>query len=120
MAVVGVALPVAAHQLFHYWLPAGLAVRLGSVLRVRLARRRLIGVAVHIGDHADVDHESLLPIDEILIDMPEVPQDLRALAEFVSSYYQQPIGQCYAQLLPSLGQGSARAPVAGLYRLTTE
>jgi primosomal protein N' (replication factor Y) len=119
VAIVRVALPVATNQLFDYWLPAGLAVEAGSVLRVRLARRRLLGVALELVDATDIAPERLAPIDEIVTTLPPLPEDLRALARFVSEYYQQPIGQCLAQMLPPLGtRGGAREPLAARYRLT--
>ncbi|HEX8010086.1 MAG TPA: primosomal protein N' [Casimicrobiaceae bacterium] len=101
MAIVRVALAVAADRLFDYWVPAGLDVRSGSVLRVRLGRRRVPGVAVEIAPHSEVAPERLAPIDEVL-PLPPLPEDLCALARFVAGYYQQPIGQSFAQMLPPL------------------
>ena len=119
MAIVRVALPVAAHQLFDYWLPAGLAPDPGSVLVVRLGRRRLHGVAVEVVESSEVAPERLMPVDEVLSDIPPLPTDLRELANFVSTYYQEPIGLCLAQMLPPLAQGGgSRAPLARAYRLT--
>jgi primosomal protein N' (replication factor Y) len=119
VAIVRVALPVATHQLFDYWLPAGLAVEPGSVLVVRLGRRRLHGVAVDVVDSSEVAPERLMAVDEVLSDLPPVPIDLRELASFVSTYYQEPIGLCLAQVLPPFVQGSqSRAPLARTYRLT--
>lgn len=119
MAIVRVALPVAAHQLFDYWLPAGLSVDAGSVLVVRLGTRRLHGVAVDVAERSDVSPERLMPVEEVLSYLPPVPSDLRALASFVSTYYQEPIGLCLAQMIPPLTQGSrSRASLAPAYRLT--
>ncbi|MDQ6916812.1 MAG: primosomal protein N' [Pseudomonadota bacterium] len=119
MAIARVALPVGAHQLFDYWLPAGLAPERGSVLAVRLGRRRLNGVAVDIVEKSDVPLERLMPVDEVLASVPPVPGDLLDLADFVSTYYQEPIGLCIAQLLPPLGHGSrGRVALARAYRLT--
>jgi len=105
MAIVRVALPVATHQLFDYWLPTGLDVAPGSVLLVKLGRRRLAGVAVELIGSSDVSPERLQPIDEVLAAIPRLPDDLRALAGFIAEYYQEPIGQCFAQMLPPLGAG---------------
>ncbi len=113
VAIVRVALPVAAHQLFDYWLPAGLVPDPGSVLVVRLGRRRLHGVAVEIVESSEVAPERLIPVDEVLSDVPPIPTDLRELASFVSTYYQEPIGLCLAQMLPPLtfGKGRRERPV---------
>jgi primosomal protein N' (replication factor Y) (superfamily II helicase) len=119
VAIVRVALPVAAHQLFDYWLPAGLAPDPGSVLIVRLGRRRLHGVAIEVVESSEVAPERLMPVDEVLSDIPPLPADLRELANFVSTYYQEPIGLCLAQMLPPLAQrGGGRAPLAHAYRMT--
>ena len=119
VAIVRVALPVAADQLFDYWSPSGLEIQKGSVLRVRLGRRRLLGIAVDRIEASDVAPERVAAVDEVVTALPPLPADLCALAAFVSEYYQQPIGQCFAQLLPPLGSNvGARQPLAERYRFT--
>ena len=119
MAIVRVALPVAADQLFDYWSPSGLEIQRGSVLHVRLGRRRLLGIAVERVEATEIAPERVAPVDEIVTALPPLPADLCELARFVSEYYQQPIGQCFAQLLPPLGSTArARTPLAERYRLT--
>ena len=121
MAIVRVALPVAIDQLFDYWLPSGLDIQTGSVLRVRLGRRRLLGIAVERVEATEIAPERIAPIDEVVTALPGLPEDLCALAQFVSGYYQQPIGQCFAQLLPPLGAtASIREPLSPRYRLTAD
>ena len=44
MPIARVALPVAAATTFDYWMPEGLAVARGSIVRVRLGTRTLVGV----------------------------------------------------------------------------
>ena len=113
------ALPVAAHRLFDYWLPTGLAVGRGSVLVVKLGARALPGVAVEFADTSEVAPDRLLPIDQIVADIPPLPDDLIDLASFIAAYYQQPIGLCLAQMLPPLvAAPAARAPLAARYRMT--
>jgi len=102
VALVRVALPVAAHHLFDYWLPDGLAVQPGSVVIAKLARRRLAGVVTDLIDASDVAPEHLSPIAEVVSSIPALPDDVRELARFASEYYQAPIGLCYAHLLPPL------------------
>ncbi len=102
MAIVRLALPVSVDRLFDYWLPAGLDVRTGSVLRARLGRRKVLGVAVELGGTSEIPPERIAPIDEVARELPPLDADLCALARFVADYYQQPIGQCFAQMLPPL------------------
>ena len=118
MAIARVALPVAASTPFDYWVPAGLAVERGSVVRVRLAKRALVGVVVDIATTTDVAHERLQPIDEVVSDVPPLAEDLLQLAAFVAGYYQEPLGLVLSQMIPPLGRrpalrsGSARAKPA--------
>ncbi len=119
LAIVRVALPVAAHRLFDYWLPAGLVVGRGSVLVVKLGARSLPGVAVELADTSEVGPDRLLPIDQIVAGIPPLPDDLIDLASFIAAYYQQPIGLCLAQMLPPLVAAPAtRAPLSARYRMT--
>ncbi len=94
----------------------------GSVLVVRLGGRRLHGVAVEVLESSEVPPERLVPVDEVLSELPTIPDDLRDLAAFVSTYYQEPIGLCFAQMLPPLtrgpGSGATRNSLARAYRLT--
>jgi len=97
-----VALPVAAHRLFDYWFPDGLAVQPGSVVIAKLGRRRLSGVVTELLEASDVAPERTSPIEELVDSVPPLPDDVRELARFTSEYYQAPIGLCYAHLLPPL------------------
>src|SRR5437763_14252820 len=102
MAIVRVALPVGVDRLFDYWFPDGLDIPSGSILRARLGGRRLVGVAVEISLKSDLTPEKLSPIDEVASELPPLAPDLCELARFVADYYQQPIGLCFAQMLPPL------------------
>jgi primosomal protein N' (replication factor Y) len=125
MAIARVALPVATHSPFDYWVPAGLAVERGSVVRVRLARRALIGVVVDIATTTEVEEGQLQPIQEVVTAFPPLPADLLELSEFVAGYYQEPQGLVLAQMVPPLGRGDAghareAAPALGAQRLAEE
>ena len=112
-------MPVAAHRLFDYWLPAGLAVGRGSVLVVKLGARSLAGVVVELSDTAGIAPDRVIPIDRVVPGIPPLPDDLLELASFIAGYYQQPIGLCLAQMLPPLiAAGATRAPLAARYRMT--
>jgi primosomal protein N' (replication factor Y) (superfamily II helicase) len=111
MTIVRVALPVAVDRLFDYWLPAGLEVPSGSILQAHFGRRRVLGVAVEFSATSDVSPERLAPIDEVVGALPPLPADLCALARFVADYYQQPIGQCFAQMLPPTPRTRRRSRV---------
>ena len=55
MTIARVALPLAAATTFDYWIPDGLPVAAGTLVRVRLARRALVGVVLEVADDSAVD-----------------------------------------------------------------
>jgi primosomal protein N' (replication factor Y) len=99
VTIARVALPVAAAQLFDYWVPTGLVVHAGAIVRVPLARRRVIGVVVEVVEATPIAPEKLVPIGE-LVALPPLPEDVRELAQFVASYYQAPPGLAFALATP--------------------
>jgi len=102
VAVARVALPVAALATFDYWIPDGLVVGRGALVRVRLAGRALAGVVVDVVATSTVARDRLQPLAEVREDLPALSEDLLDLADFVASYYQEPLGLVLAQMLPPL------------------
>jgi primosomal protein N' (replication factor Y) len=69
----------------------------------------LLGVAVEQCPTSEIPPERLAPIEQLVTELPPLPADLCTLARFVADYYQQPIGQCFALLLPpSAAKGTRR------------
>ncbi len=106
MTIARVALPVATEGAFDYWVPAGIAVAPGAIVRVHLGRRALVGIVVDISTTTDVAADRLQPIGELLPGLPPLPADVLVLAQFVSGYYQEPLGLVLAQMLPPIGAGA--------------
>ena len=116
MTVARVALPAATGQAFDYWIPDGIGVARGSIVRVRLANRRHVGVVVEIAATSDVERERVQPIDDVVA-LPPLPEDVVALAEFVAAYYREPLGLALALAVPPVVGGARRraaAPPASL------
>ena len=113
VTVARVALPLPTSQLFDYWAPAGSNAVAGAIVKVPLGRRRLAGVIAEIAGETTVARERLLPIAEVVA-LPPLPDDVRALCEFVASYYQAPVGLAYALATPPLRAGRARSARAAL------
>jgi primosomal protein N' (replication factor Y) len=105
MAIARIALPVATWHLFDYWIPDGLAVAPGDIVRVRLAARKLTGVVVDV-DASSEYLDRIQPIDAVA-DAPRLSGEIMELAAFTSTYYQAPPGLAYALAVPPL---PARAP----------
>src|SRR3982751_6719349 len=109
MAIIAVALPVATWSAFDYWSPDGVAATIGSVVRVALGRRKIVGVVVGVNDASKVAPEKLQPVDACIDTVPVLPADVMELARFVSRYYQQPLGLVLSQMIPPLAM-HRRAP----------
>jgi primosomal protein N' (replication factor Y) len=105
MTIARVALSVGEAP-FDYWIPSGLVVERGTLVRVRLGRRSLAGVVVETADRSDVPAEQLQPLSAIVEGLPRLSEDLVVLAHFVAGYYQEPLGRVLAQMLPPLGADS--------------
>ena len=99
MSVARIALPIALHQCFDYWIPRGLHAGRGSVVRVSLARRMLSGVVMECLDDSTVERGRLTPIADIAA-MPPLPEEVLAVVEFVAAYYQAPLGLALSLALP--------------------
>ncbi len=117
MAIANVALPVATAHGFDYWIPDGLDVECGSMVRVHLAGRRMVGVVVGI-DHASAFGERLQPIDEVVA-APAIAEEILDLAQFTGVYYQCAPGLALELAIPPLAlarparhAGTAAPPAA--------
>ncbi len=107
MTIARVALPVATAQLFDYWVPSGFELHVGAIVRVPLARRRVVGVVIELLEATPLAPEKLVPIEELLA-LPPLPDDVRELAQFVATYYQAPPGLAFALATPPAGTSSTR------------
>ncbi len=117
MPIARVALPVATARAFDYWIPQGIVVGKGSVVRAQLGGRTLVGVVVDVVDESEVDRTRLLPLRDVL--PATLPEDVLDVAAFVASYYQEPAGMALALAVPPLGKAAPRpAPVP--VKLTAE
>lgn len=107
MTVARIALPVPASGCFDYWVPGGMEVTPGTLVRVRLKSRRMTGVVVEVAASSEVPRERLQSIDEV-VDMLPVPLDVCELAGFVADYYQSSLGQVLSLAVPSLSKSRVR------------
>ena len=101
-----VAVPVPVHQLFDYAIPDDLQIPvIGARVAVPFGGRRLVGI-VMAHNPADA-HDRLRPIAAVLDDASVFGAELFRLASWMASYYQHPIGEVLATVLPA----AARKPV---------
>jgi primosomal protein N' (replication factor Y) len=111
MAIAHVAMPIAAWQLFDYWIPGGLDLARGDIVRVRLGTRKCIGVVAGIEAKSDFV-ERLQPVDA-LTGIARLPDEIMALVDFVSDYYQSAPGLACALATPPLTRPAARRVKTG-------
>lgn len=102
MSIARIVLPVAAFGAFDYWIPEGLAIGPGVVVRVKLSGRHRVGVVVGLESTSEYS-ERLLPIDEV-IDGVQLSDEIVALAQFVSRYYQCAPGMAFELAIPPLAR----------------
>jgi len=100
MAIARVALPVAAWQLFDYWIPDGLQTAAGDIVRVRLAGRAQSGVVTAIEPTSDF-LDRVQPIESVA-DVRRLPAEIMALATFTGAYYQASPGMAFSLVMPPL------------------
>ena len=107
MGIARVALPVAVPHAFDYWIPEGLDVRRGSVVRVRLANRSSVGVVVGI-DFASEVRGSACSRSTRSSTIPPIADEILDLAEFVGRYYQAAPGLALELAVPPSSKARSR------------
>ncbi|HYO16500.1 MAG TPA: primosomal protein N' [Thermoanaerobaculia bacterium] len=97
-----VALPVPLPDPLTYEVPAAWAplARPGVRVRVRVGKRRLLGVILQLHGVAP-EGITVKPVEEVLDREPILTPDLLELARFTADYYMAPIGEVVRTMLPS-------------------
>lgn len=101
MTVLRIAVPSPLRTLLDYRPPAdGALPPPGSRVRVPFGRREIVGVVLEHAEHSELAPERLRAIGAVLDETPLLSPDLLALARWAADYYQHPIGEVVAQVLP--------------------
>ena len=121
--LVSVALPLPLQSEFTYRVPEGVpAPPRGARVVVPFGRRRVIGLVT--GSPADVpENTTVREIEEVMDEEAVVPECLLDLAEWVSSHYLAPPGECYRLVMPPAGVRASRAlirPATGVVPLESD
>ncbi|MDR2239699.1 MAG: primosomal protein N' [Zoogloeaceae bacterium] len=122
--IVRVALDVPLARGFDYLAPDARPDDIGRRVRVPFGRGEKIGVILDLPSASDLPLEKLKPVRAILRELPPLPADWLALAEFCSRYYQHPLGEVMALALPPALRRPGAAPrlpqllQRGLFRIT--
>ena len=100
--LAAVAVPVPLPHPLVYSVPPELDERAvpGVRARVRVGRRRLLGVVVDRPREAP-EGVRVRPVDSVVDRRPVLPADLLELAAFTADYYLEPIGEVVRAMLPA-------------------
>ncbi|NMG38028.1 primosomal protein N' [Chelativorans sp. ZYF759] len=115
---VPVLVPMPAERPYSYAVPAGMAVRPGSIVRVPLGPREVAGI-VWDGPGEGVNPKKLRPISQ-LFDCPPVDADMRRFVDWVAAYTLSPPGMVARMVLRVPAAFDPEPPLAGLRLLPGE
>ena len=104
-------MPVAAWQLFDYWIPDGLQTAAGDIVRVRLGGRAQSGVVTAIEPTSDF-LDRVQPIESVA-DVRRLPAEIMQLATFAGAYYQASPGMAFSLVTPPLTRARRAARDVG-------
>ena len=101
MAILRVALDVPLPRLFDYAAADASPSDVGRRVAVPFGRRTLVGVIIEVAGESALAPEKLRPAGPIFDDMPALPAEWLAVAQFASEYYQRPLGEVIHAALPT-------------------
>ena len=99
-SIIHVALDVPLPRVFDYLADDANAGDVGRRVSVPFHHGEKIGVILSVSQSSDIPATRLKAARAILRDMPPLPPDWLAMADFASRYYQHPIGEAVALALP--------------------
>ncbi len=102
LKIVGVHPLAGFDKLLHYKVPLAVAgqVQVGSLVRIPIGRRFVLGIVGVEGAPADFPVDKLKMLAELVYDFPALPPDLLALAKWMASYYAAPLDGIIETMLP--------------------
>jgi len=109
-----VAVPKPLRQVFDYTAPKKMLEQLqpGARVKIPFGRQTVIGVIANTDRKTEIAPHKLKNITEVLDSTPCFPEDIFKLLEWVSRYYQHPVGEVFTHALPALlRQGNPMLPV---------
>ncbi len=96
-----VAVPVPLDKLFFYSVPPSLEIKPGMRVIVPFGTRKLVGVVLRCGvQPADIERKLIKPIQATMDEEPALSNELLRLGAWMAGYYQVPVGEALAALLP--------------------
>lgn len=102
LKIVGVHPLAGFDKVLHYKVPLSQTDRaqVGSLVRIPIGRRYILGIVGVEGAPADYPVEKLKQLAEAVYDFPALPPDLLALAKWMAVYYAAPLDGIIETMLP--------------------
>ncbi|WP_328805013.1 primosomal protein N' [Stappia albiluteola] len=116
-AVAAVLVPVAVAGAYSYRVPPGMKVRPGSVVRVPLGPREVIGAVWEIETSPRVSRRKLRDILHLYDDVPPLSDDLRRFVDWVAGWTLAAPGMVVRMVLRSEEALKPEPPVSGVRRV---
>lgn len=109
MTIVGVHPLAGFDKLLHYKVPERFCaeIRIGSLVRVPVGRRPVLGIVAVEGPPVDFPVEKLKPLFEVVYPFPALTPELLELARWMAAYYAAPLDGIIETMIP----GPVRAGV---------
>ena len=101
MPYVRVALDLPLATLFDYAVDETMNVAVGQCVRVPFSRKFLVGVVLECAISSAVDAQHIRQVEQVLNDVPALPEELLTLLRFCSDYYHHPLGATVLSALPA-------------------
>ena len=106
--IARVALPVPLDKPFDYKIPSHLFPIIGGRVSVSFGRQTLTGIVTAMVNESEFELDKLKPIKALLDNQPVWPESVYSLLVWCSQFYQYPLGETFANALPSaLRKGKA-------------
>ncbi len=108
MPILSLAMPTPLRRSFDYLPPADMneqdfaALQPGLRIEAPFGNRKLIGILLAIKDHTDIDQKKIKRVTRVVDDQPILTGPLLSLSQWAASYYQHPLGDVFANAIPSL------------------
>lgn len=97
--IAQVALPVPLHKTFDYRIAGEMPV-IGGRVRVPFGKQYKVGIVIGLSDSSEFPLEQIKPINAVLDDAPLWMPPLYKVLNWASRYYQYPLGDALATVMP--------------------
>ena len=102
--IAEIAVPTPLRRRFDYLLPESLSLAAVPGMRVQVpfGKQTLTGIILAVKNGSDINDNKIKSVISLIDNEPILSPTLMTLTLWASDYYQHPIGECFATVLPGL------------------